>query len=81
VSKTYICDGKCDAVCDFCQWYRFNGTKDGIYIDEGECVHPDHPHKEEPYGWCDDFHCAFRADADPVQAAAARASIRRPDIS
>jgi hypothetical protein len=62
-------------VCDFCQWYRFNGNADGAYIDQGECAHPAHPHPEDPSGGCDDFHCVMAADADPEQVANRRASV------
>ena len=47
-------------VCDFCAHYFF-GIESGIYRDNGYCLHPDHLHKQNPGGGCDDYKC-FRID-------------------
>lgn len=73
----FVCtDTGCGPVCDFCQWYRFNGNEVGAYVGEGECVHPAHPHKEEPFGGCDDYLCTGWPSADAEQVAAHHASTR-----
>lgn len=77
----FVCtDRDCGPICDFCQWYRFNGDERGAYIGRGECVHPDHPHPEEPHGGCDDYACIFWPDADQQLVALALAS-NRMDLS
>lgn len=67
-----------EPVCDFCCFYRFNGDERGAYRNQGECVHPAHPHPEEPGGGCDDFHCVKATDAPAGHVAAHGAALRRP---
>jgi hypothetical protein len=74
----YVCtDYDEEPVCDFCQWYRFNGDLRGAYVGAGECVHPAHPHPEEPHGGCDDYVCADWPTADPRQKSEHAAASRR----
>lgn len=53
-----------DGICDFCKYYDFNGDRDGVYLGNGQCRHPAHPGRREPYDGCDDYHC-FRSTEDP----------------
>jgi hypothetical protein len=49
------CSSTCEAICDFCRMYNFNGDKDGAYTDEGYCVFHEKPML--PEAGCDDFIC------------------------
>jgi hypothetical protein len=46
-------------ICDFCVFYAFNGDERGAYVDKGECLHPAHPGRREPFDACDDFECGL----------------------
>ena len=56
------CDPIYYAVCDFCRYYDFNGTKDGKYTGNGWCRF--HKRQEDPGSGCDDFHCENVVTAD-----------------
>ena len=53
-----FCSKECkemDGVCDFCQYYDFNGDEDGVYVDKGFCKL--HKKPSEPHWICDNFTC------------------------
>ncbi len=78
VTEPFVCTNPdCVPVCDFCQWYRFNGNSFGVYVGQGQCAHPAHPRPEDPSGGCEDYACMYRADADDEQVALHEASQRR----
>lgn len=78
MSEAFVCaDRDCGPICDFCQWYRFNGDHHGAYVGKGECVHPGHPRPSEPYDGCEDYVCSHWPEADPELVAAHLAANRK----
>jgi hypothetical protein len=67
-------------MCNYCQYWRFNGDAERFYIGEGRCEHPAHPMPADPQYLCEDFHCARREDADPKLVLLHQASHQRDDV-
>jgi hypothetical protein len=61
VSGPRFCDAEHESeICDFCFYYDFNGRRDGCYVGDGVCWHPEHPHGCDPTDECSDFRCKLR---------------------